>query len=70
MGERVDIPVYTQEWKDNQIVRFTHHSSVFPEAWDWCIDNCNKKWYSGLPNPFYFYFEDPNDAMLFKLTWG
>jgi hypothetical protein len=70
MIQRIVTPVNKTKWEENLTVYFKHHSSMFQEAWEWCEDNCVKPWYLCTYNPFYFFFEDSTDAMLFKLTWG
>ena len=37
------------------------------EAGEWCKKNCEKKWYNYMNN--FWFFEDVNDAMSFKLRW-
>lgn len=34
----------------------------------WLDDNCEKRW--GYRHACFWEFEDANDAMLFRLTWG
>jgi len=50
------------------------------DAYDWCQANCTSSFKlstSSIPiegkaaiHYYYFYFEDKDDAVLFKLTWG
>lgn len=41
----------------------------YPLMVDWMIDNCKGKAGADPKRPTRFIFEDPEDAMFFKLTW-
>lgn len=64
MGIRAQILLETLSWDKKLTTKFRHHSSKFSDAWDWCDQNCEGKWYSGAPNPVYFQFEKSNDAIV------
>lgn len=52
-------------WKPKYAI--AHKTKEYSKAGEWCKENCKKRWYSYL-NKFWF-FEDINDAMAFKLRW-
>jgi len=62
----------TLDFQPALIINFLHHSSHFPDAKEWCAKHCQGKWYSGLPNPFFFKFENITDGIAFdnwQKTW-
>jgi hypothetical protein len=50
---------YSDELYDDEGKNFTIKN--------WCRENCKGDW--NCYNTFYWAFENPNDAMLFKLRW-
>lgn len=49
----------------------TADSSVHSYLDDWCKANANFNWHSDIRvNQIVWWFDDPRDAMLFKMVWA
>jgi hypothetical protein len=70
MSESKIQPEFKVGWDNKPTVCFPHPASKFKEAWKWCEENCTGKWYICVYNHFFFYFENKNDAVLFKSAWA
>jgi hypothetical protein len=60
---KIDLPRHLVEGNQNDGYFMAH------ETWDWCIENMNASWYSGIGYKPTFETVSETDATMFKLFW-